>query len=141
VPATTPEYSKNAGATAEITSPAPAIVAEQKPTPTIPFEAEPAKPEPIAEEPTPKRTVKAFPKPKSTKPKGGGAEVSLDLEAIEARIKAIEEGLKPKAAQLKEVVETKVEKLGDRSPTTRRNFMDIFNATVPDPAEVGMATE
>ncbi|OWK25053.1 hypothetical protein AJ87_15040 [Rhizobium yanglingense] len=60
---------------------------------------------------------------------------------MEARIKAIEEGLTPKAAQLKATVEMKVEKLGDKSPTVRRNFMDIFNTTVPDPVEVGAAAE
>lgn len=58
---------------------------------------------------------------------------------MEARIKALEEGLNPKAAQLKDVVQIEVEKLGNRSPTTRRNFMDIFNATIPDPVEVGLA--
>ncbi len=63
------------------------------------------------------------------------------LDAMEARIKAIEEGLKPKATQLKEAVETKVEKLRDKSPTTRRNFMEIFNATVPDSVEVGVVAE
>lgn len=58
---------------------------------------------------------------------------------MEARIKALEEGLNPKAAQLKDAVQTEVEKLGDKSPTTRRNFMDIFNTTVPDPVEVMLA--
>lgn len=68
-----------------------------------------------------------------------GYEASASLDAMEARINAIEEGLKPKAAQLKEVAETKAEKLGDKSPTKRRNIMDIFSATVPDPLEFGAA--
>lgn len=70
-----------------------------------------------------------------------GAGESASLDAMEARIKAIEEGLKPKAAQLKEMVETKAEKLGEKSPTKRRNIMDIFSATVPDPVEVGVPAE
>jgi len=56
-------------------------------------------------------------------------------------VKAIEEGLKPKAAQLREVVETKAEKLGNKSPSKRRNIMDIFSTTVPDPADLGMRAE
>ncbi|RVG66110.1 hypothetical protein CN220_23645 [Sinorhizobium meliloti] len=110
-------------------------------------EAVPVKAEPAAAE-TPeapaKRTVnkKALrPKPKATAANTGGAEASASLDAMEARIKAIEEGLKPKAAQLKEVVETKAEKLGEKSPTKRRNIMDIFSATVPDPVEAGVAAE
>jgi hypothetical protein len=60
---------------------------------------------------------------------------------MEARIRAIEEELKPKAAQIKEVVEIKVEKLGSRSPINRRNYMDVFSATSPDPVDVGLAAE
>ncbi|MDX0961855.1 hypothetical protein J3R84_29185 (plasmid) [Ensifer canadensis] len=60
---------------------------------------------------------------------------------MEARIKAIEEGLKSKAAQLKEVVEKKAEKLGDKSPSKRRNIIDIFSSTLPDPVEAGVAAD
>ena len=81
------------------------------------------------------------PKPQATAANTGGAEASASLDVTEARIKAIEEGLKPKAAQLKEVVDTKAEKLGDKSPTKRRNIMDIFSATIPDPVDVGMPAE
>lgn len=110
-------------------------------------EAVPVKAEPTADEKAAapaKRTVnkKALrPKPKATAANTGGAEASASLDAMEARIKAIEEGLKPKAAQLKEVVEIKAEKLGAKSPTKRRNIMDIFSATVPDPVEAGVAAE
>ncbi|MDX0834195.1 hypothetical protein GOD82_30945 [Sinorhizobium medicae] len=91
-----------------------------------------------------KRTVnkKALrPKPKPTAAKTGGAEASASLDAVEARIKAIEEGLKSKVAQLKEVVEMKAEKLGDKSPSKRRNIIDIFSSTLPDPVEAGVAAD
>ncbi|EHK79360.1 TRAG family protein [Sinorhizobium meliloti CCNWSX0020] len=145
VPATTPEYAKGGDPSVEIPSPAP--VTEERPLTAAAAEAVPVKAEPAAAE-TPeapaKRTVnkKALrPKPKATAANTGGAEASASLDAMEARIKAIEEGLKPKAAQLKEVVETKAEKLGEKSPTKRRNIMDIFSATVPDPVEAGVAAE
>lgn len=145
VPATTPEYAKGGDRSVEIPSPAPAK--EEEPLTADAPEAVPVKAEPAAVEkaaaPT-KRTVnrKALrPKPKATAANTGGAEASASLDAMEARIKAIEEGLKPRAAQLKEVVETKAERLGEKSPTKRRNIMDIFSATVPDPVEVGVAAE
>lgn len=145
VPATTPEYAKGGDPSVEIPSPAPA--AEEKPLTAAAAEAAPVKAEPAADEKAAapaKRTVnkKALrPKSKPTAANTGGAEASASLDAMEARIRAIEEGLKPKAAQLKEVVETIAEKLGDKSSTTRRNVTEIFNATVPDPAEVGVAAE
>ena len=114
-----------------------AAAAESVPVHAVPAAAE------KAEAPA-KRTVnrKALrPKPKATAANTGGAGESASLDAMEARIKAIEEGLKPKAAQLKEMVETKAEKLGEKSPTKRRNIMDIFSATVPDPVEVGVPAE
>lgn len=117
----------------EIPSPAPAK--EEKPLTAAAAQATPVKAEPA------KRTVdkKALrPKPKAANT--GGAEASASLDAMEARIKAIEEGLKPKAAQLKEVVEAKAEKL-EKSPTKRRNIMDIFSATVPDPVEVDVPAQ
>ncbi|TIQ62155.1 MAG: type IV secretory system conjugative DNA transfer family protein, partial [Mesorhizobium sp.] len=58
-----------------------------------------------------------------------------------AYIKTVEESLKPSAERLKATVAQKVEKLGDRSPTTRKNYLDIFSATVPDPVDLGLATE
>lgn len=136
VPATTLEYAKGGDPSVEIPSPAPAK--EEKPLAAAAAQATPVKAEPA------KRTVdkKALrPKPKANAANTGGAEASASLDAMEARIKAIEEGLKPKAAQLKEVVEMKAEKLGDKSPTKRRNILDIFSATVPDPVEVGVTAE
>lgn len=145
VPATTPEYAKGGDPSVEMPSPAPAK--EDKPLTTAAAEAAPIKAEPAADGKAAapaKRTVnkKALrPKPKATAANTGGGEASVSLDAMEARIKAIEEGLKPKAAQLKEVVDTKAEKLGDKSPTKRRNIMDIFSTTIPDPVDVGMPAE
>ncbi|EHK73242.1 hypothetical protein SM0020_35027 [Sinorhizobium meliloti CCNWSX0020] len=39
------------------------------------------------------------------------------------------------------MVEKKAEKLGDKSPSKRRNIIDIFSATVPDPVEAGVAAD
>ncbi|WP_331375200.1 type IV secretory system conjugative DNA transfer family protein [Sinorhizobium chiapasense] len=143
VPATTPEYAKGRYPSVEIPSPAP--VTEEKPLTAAAAEAAPVKAEPAADEKAAapaKRTVnKKALRPKHKAANTGGAEASASLDAMEARIKAIEEGLKPKAAQLKEVVETTAEKLGDKSPTKRRNIMDIFSTTVPDPVEVDVPAE
>lgn len=84
-----------------------------------PAESAPVKQEPAADVKvaTPaKRTAnkKALrSKPEATTAKTDGTVAPASLNAMEARIKAIEEGLKPKATQLKEAVETKVEKLGE----------------------------
>ncbi|UIJ91911.1 type IV secretory system conjugative DNA transfer family protein (plasmid) [Sinorhizobium meliloti] len=144
-PATIPEYAQGGDPSVEIPSPAP--VPGEKPSMAAGAEAVPVKAEPTADEKAAapaKRTVnkKALrPKRKATAASTAGAEESASLDAMEARIRAIEEGLKPKAAQLKEVVEAKAETLGDKSPTKRRNILDIFSATVPDPIEVGVAAE
>ncbi|MGH0264822.1 type IV secretory system conjugative DNA transfer family protein [Sinorhizobium meliloti] len=145
VPATTPEYANGGYPSVEIPSPAPVTV--EKPLTAAAAEAVPVKAETAAAE-TPeapaKRTVnkKALrSKPRVTPANTGGAEASTSLDAMEARIRAVEEGLKPKVAQLKEVVERKAENLGENSPTKRRNIMDIFSATVPDPVEPGVAAE
>ncbi|MEI2300432.1 type IV secretory system conjugative DNA transfer family protein [Ensifer sp. MJa1] len=145
VPATTPEYAKGGDPSAEMAP--PPLVKEEKPAAAVaPIEHAVEKqdhPVDAKDEVPAKRTVnkKALrPKAKATAARTD-AEAPANLVAIEARIKAIEEGLKPRAVQLKATVETKVEKLGERSPITRRNFMDIFDATVPDPVEVGVAAE
>ncbi len=142
VPATTPEYAKGGEPSDEISS--PALVTEAKQLAASPAGSALVSHEPAAEEtsaaPT-NRTVNKNAlrsKPKATT-KTGGAGASPSLDAMAARIKAIEEGLKPKAAQLKEAVEAKVEKLGDKSPAKRRNYMDIFSTTLPDPIEFGLA--
>lgn len=145
VPATTPEYAKGGDPSVEIPSPAPAK--EDKPLTAAAAQATPVKAEPPSDEKAAapaKRTVNKEAlrlKPNANAANTGGAEASASLGAMEARIKAIEEGLKPKAAQLKEVVETKAEKLGEKYPTKRRNIMDIFSATVPDPVEVDVTAE
>lgn len=36
------------------------------------------------------------------------------------------------------MVSQKVEKLGQELPTKRRNYLDIFATTVPDPVELGL---
>lgn len=145
VPATTPEYAKGGDPSVEMAS--PPLAKEEKPADRVaPIEhaiEEQDRPGNVNAEAPAKRTVnkKALrPKAKATAVKTD-AEAPANLVAMEARIKAIEEGLKPRAVQLKATVETKVGKLADRSPTTRRNFLDIFNATVPDPIDVGVVAD
>lgn len=145
VPATTPEYAKGGDPSAEMAP--PPLVKEEKPAAAVaPIDHAVEKqdhPVDAKDEVPAKRTVnkKALrPKAKATAARTD-AEAPANMVAMEARIKAIEEGLKPRAVQLKATVETKVEKLGERSPITRRDFMDIFDATVPDPVEVGVAAE
>jgi len=142
VPATTPEYAKGGDPSVEVLSPTPSE--EEKLETAATFEQGPAKLDVVENAaPTAKRTVNQNalrPKPKPA-PAKTEAEASSSLAAMEARIKAIEDGLTPKAAMLKATVETKVEKLGGRSPTARRNYMDIFNTTIPDPVDVGVATD
>lgn len=140
VPATTPDYANGRDPSADMAPPPPAM--EQKPaTAVAPVEQD--RPVDAKAEAPAKRTVNK----NALRPKAKAeaavtdAEAPAHLVAMEARIKAIEDGLKPRAIQLKAAVETKVEKLGERSPITRRNFMDIFDATVPDPVEVGVAAE
>jgi len=142
IPATTPEYAKGGVPSIETTSPAPTI--EERPAAAAMITSAPANQDAtVAEEETTttarrtvnKKALQTKPKPATAK---ADAVASASLAAMEARIKAIEEGLTPKAAQLKATVEAKAEKLGDK-PAARRNFMDIFNTTVPDPVEVGVA--
>ncbi|MER8874594.1 type IV secretory system conjugative DNA transfer family protein, partial [Mesorhizobium sp. M0814] len=84
----------------------------------------------------------SLPQPKRATASSGGsgneAEATPDVTTIDARIKTAEESLKPSAERLKETVSQKVEKLGQASPTKRRNYLDIFAATVPDPVELGL---
>ncbi|UTV41833.1 type IV secretory system conjugative DNA transfer family protein (plasmid) [Ensifer adhaerens] len=140
VPATTTEYARAGDPSVEVVSPMPAEEEKMEAAATI--EPVAAKLNPVENAaPTAKRTVNKNalrPNPKSAPAKTEAA-ASANLAATEARIKAIEDGLTPKAAQLKATVEMKVEKLGGKSPTARRNYMDIFNTTIPDPVEVGVS--
>ncbi|MGN7882525.1 type IV secretory system conjugative DNA transfer family protein [Ensifer sp. 22460] len=144
VPATTPEYARAGDPSVEVLSPKPAEEEKLEAAATIEPVAAKLDVAPVENAaPTAKRTVNKNalrPNPKSAPAKTGAA-ASASLAATEARIKAIEDGLTPKAAQLKATVEMKVEKLGGKSPTARRNYMEIFNTTIPDPVEVGVSAE
>ncbi|KSV73641.1 conjugal transfer protein TraG [Sinorhizobium sp. Sb3] len=142
VPATTPEYAKGGDPSAEMAS--PPLVKEEKSAAIEHAVEKQDHPVDAKAEASAKRTVnkRALRRPKAKEVAAKtDAEAPANLVAMEARIKAIEEGLKSRAVQLKATVETKVEKLGGRSPTTRRNFMDIFDTTVPDPVDVGVAAD
>lgn len=146
VPATTPEYAR-AGQASEETAFPVTVAAVLKPV-TPPVTAPAIVPEQKSDEQasstaaTSHRTVNTTALRSNSKPAkkafGGGAEGSKDVAVIENKIKAVEDGLKPSAERLKESVAQKIEKVGDKSPTKRRNYLDIFSATVPDPLDLGL---
>lgn len=150
VPATTPEYAR-AGQTSEETAfpvaVAAAVLKSATPPVTAPAivrdqgSAEQASSTAAASRRTVNTTALRSKANPAKKAFGGGAEGSKDLAAIENKIKAVEDGLKPSAERLKESVAHKIEKVGDKSPTKRRNYLDIFSATVPDPLDLGLAAE
>ncbi|WP_114217125.1 type IV secretory system conjugative DNA transfer family protein [Ochrobactrum sp. 3-3] len=149
VPALTDEYAKGGEPGKEEPLPPPAVQVPKKPTATVvpPAAVESAPVSDSGSPPPGKRTVNrkaALPKTKTTKTVTGGgasAEAKPDITSIKARIKEVEDGLKPHAELLKEKVSEKVDKIGDVSPRKRRNYLDIFAATVPDPVELGLLAE
>ena len=58
---------------------------------------------------------------------------------IDDRIEEVEAKLKPSAERLLKAVNEKVEAYG-ASPRKRKSYLDIFNATVPDPEDIGLMT-
>ncbi|RWI62652.1 type IV secretory system conjugative DNA transfer family protein, partial [Mesorhizobium sp.] len=147
VPATTPEYARAGQAASEETAFPVTVAAVLKPV-TPPVTAPAIVPEQKSDEQasstaaTSHRTVNTTALRSNSKPAkkafGGGAEGSKDAAVIENKIKAVEDGLKPSAERLKESVAQKIEKVGDKSPTKRRNYLEIFSATVPDPLDLGL---
>lgn len=152
VPATTPEYARAGHASEDAKLPAIAASADAKPTPAPPPVAPAAvvpEKEPEAKASSPAASSRTInqralrSKPKSVKKaSSAGTESSKpNVAAIESKIKTVEDALKPSAERLKESVARKVEKIGDKSPTKRRNYLDIFSATVPDPIDIGLTAE
>lgn len=144
VPATTPEYAKGGDPSAQMAP--PPTVSEVQPAATVAPVEHVAETQGLSRDSKNEAHAKRTVNKKALRSKAKATAAKTDAEAtalvaMEARIKQIEEGLKPRAVQLKATVGTKVEKLGARSPMTRRNFMDIFDATVPDPVEVGVASD
>lgn len=60
---------------------------------------------------------------------------------ISERVKHAEKRLKPTAEKLKHIVAEKVGATASASPQRRRSYLEIFDATVPDPLEIGVAFE
>lgn len=145
VPALTEEYAGNSKPTVEIvqglapakaqaTALAAAAVDEHP-------ESDPGRPASSSTRVVNRKAIEARKKPAKSNSSAGAETSKRDIAAIEERIKAVEESLKPSAERLKATVAQKVEKLGERSPTKRKNYLDIFSATVPDPVDVGLAAE
>ena len=60
---------------------------------------------------------------------------------ISERVKHAEGRLKPTAEKLKHIVARKVGATTSASPQRRRSYLEIFDATIPDPLDIGLATE
>ncbi|PTE06198.1 hypothetical protein C9427_33135 [Mesorhizobium helmanticense] len=149
VPALTDDYTRAGQPEEDVGAPITEMANFERrmssPAEVMPTVAATAKVAPTTNEPAP-RTVNrkaSLPKPKRAKAASSGgsgnkAEATPDVTAIDARIKVAEESLKPSAERLKETVSQKVEGLGQESPTKRRNYLEIFATTVPDPVELGL---
>jgi type IV secretion system protein VirD4 len=145
VPALTEEYAGNSKPTVEIVQDLEPAKAQATASAAAPVdehpESDPGRPASSSTRVVNRKAIDARKKPTKSN-SGAGAETSKrDVAAIEERIKTVEESLKPSAERLKATVAQKVEKLGERSPTKRKNYLDIFSATVPDPVDVGLAAE
>jgi type IV secretion system protein VirD4 len=57
---------------------------------------------------------------------------------ISERVKRAEERLKPTAEKLKHIVAKKVGATASASPQRRRSYLEIFDATIPDPLDIGV---
>jgi type IV secretion system protein VirD4 len=63
-----------------------------------------------------------------------------DHSLIRERARHAEERLKPTAEKLKQIVSAKVGSPGATTPQRRRSYLEIFDATVPDPLDIGLTT-
>lgn len=136
VPALTDEYANGAQQIAErvITSLPPQLQEEHHES------AVTSSSDPISETPdkngTSPRTVNMA--VKLTR-KGKDKPSVVPPDDINDRIEVVEAKLKPSAERLLKAVNEKVEASG-ASPRKRKNYMEIFNATVPDPEDIGLMT-
>lgn len=58
---------------------------------------------------------------------------------VDARLKEVEAQLKPSAERLLKAVKDRAEDVA-ASPRKRKSYLEIFNATVPDPEDIGLAS-
>ncbi|WP_180350244.1 hypothetical protein [Ochrobactrum sp. CGA5] len=68
---------------------------------------------------------------------GQDTKTAISPDEINDRLQEVEAQLKPSAKRLLQAVNEKVEASG-ASPRKRKSYLDIFNATVPDPEDVGL---
>jgi len=64
-----------------------------------------------------------------------------DASSISERVRQAEQRLKPTAERLKHIVAEKVAASSLVTPQRRRSYLDIFEATVPDPIDIGLVLE
>lgn len=60
---------------------------------------------------------------------------------VSTRIHQAESRLKPTAENLKKIIAEQIEARGSDRPNRRKGYLEIFEATVPDPAEFGLTME
>jgi len=71
---------------------------------------------------------------------GQDTKTAISPDEINDRLQEVEAQLKPSAKRLLQAVNEKVEASG-ASPRKRKSYLDIFNATVPDPEDLGAIAE
>lgn len=138
VPALTSEYAQDGQRAAEQTiSPLPySPQPDEKPRPKASITASPSIPESGDGNQENTRTVNLNVKLPST---GIDKKSAIPPGNIDDRIEEVEAKLKPSAERLLKAVNEKVD-ASDTSPRKRKSYLDIFNATVPDPEDLGLMT-
>jgi len=134
VPALTSEYTKDGQRAAEQTiSPLPYNPQpDEKPRPKASITASPSIPISGAWNQENTRTVNLNVKLPST---GIDKKSAIPPGNIDDRIEEVEAKLKPSAERLLQAVNEKVDASGT-PPQKRKSYLDIFNATVPDPEDI-----
>jgi type IV secretion system protein VirD4 len=75
------------------------------------------------------------------RPTSRGSEGKIDASSIGERARHAEERLKPTAEKLRKIVAEKLEDTGSAQTQRRKSYLEIFDATVPDPLDIGLAVE
>ncbi|MGX5851043.1 type IV secretory system conjugative DNA transfer family protein [Mesorhizobium sp. PL10] len=61
--------------------------------------------------------------------------------AVSDRIRQAESRLKPTAEHLREKIAEQIEASGSDRPNRRKGYLEVFEATVPDPVDIGLTLE
>ena len=75
------------------------------------------------------------------RPASRGSDGKINASSIGERARHAEERLKPTAEKLRKIVHKKLEDAGSAQPQRRKSYLEIFDATVPDPLDIGLVLE